>query len=65
MTNSSKPAEQGTPEKIQEIDKTSESELLDDALDQVSGGLKASSSSGRGVKVCGPGTQTEDDIYVG
>ena len=56
MTNASKPSAMGTPGKIQEIDKTSERELSDDVLDQVSGGLKASSRSARGVNVSGPGT---------
>ena len=57
MTNTSKPSAQETPEKTQEIETTPESELSDDALDQVSGGLKRLAR--------GPGTQTEDDVYVG
>ena len=65
MTNTSKPLAQATPGKIQEIDRTPESELSDDALEQVSGGLKATGRTGRGVNVSGPGTQTEDDVYVG
>ena len=65
MTNTSKPSAQGTPGKIQETETTPESELSDAALDQVSGGLKATSRTARGVKVSGPGTQTEDDVYVG
>lgn len=63
MTNASKHLVQGNPGKIQEIETTPESELSDAALDQVSGGLKATSRLG--VKVSGPGTQTEDDVYVG
>ena len=65
MTNASKPSAQEKPGKIKEIETTPESELSDAALDQVSGGLKATSRSARAVKVSGPGTQTEDDIYVG
>ncbi len=65
MTNTSKPSVQGTLGNIQEIETTSESELSDDSLEQVSGGLKATSLTGRGLNVSGPGTQTEDDVYVG
>lgn len=57
MTNTIKPSAQETPEKTQEIETAPESELSDDALDQVSGGLKRLAR--------GPGTQTEDDVYVG
>ena len=64
MTNASKPLAQVTPGIVKEIDKTPESELSDDALKQVSGGLKATSRTARAVNVRGPGTQTEDDIYV-
>ena len=55
MSNTSKQSTVVPATETQELEKTSQDELSNEALEKVSGGVKRT----------GPGTQTEDDIYVG
>lgn len=55
MKDTSKPSTVVPTTEAREVEETPENELSSEALEQVSGGVKRT----------GPGTQTEDDIYVG
>ncbi|MFZ4534808.1 hypothetical protein [Propionivibrio sp.] len=61
MSNTSQPSSNVTADKDKEVDTFLESELSEEALDKVSGGSIRTSR----LSVTGPGTQTEDDVYVG